>query len=109
MKAVTGQADEHIAGCYLFAREDMILFDDTNDRAGEIEIADGIHARHFRSLATDESAVVLFTGFCKSFDDIRTGIDIELATGKIIKEEDRPRTADEDVVDAMVDEVLPDS
>ena len=79
--------------------------DDADDEAGDVVLAVLVEAGHLRRLAAEQRAAVLAAGLGEAFDDLHGHIRIEPAGGEVVEEEERLGALDEDVVDAVIDEV----
>ena len=87
------------------AVEDLRAVDDADDRARDVVLALGVEARHLRRLAAEEGGPVLAAAARDSLDDLLEHVGLDLPRRDVVEEEERPRALDEDVVDAVVDEV----
>src|SRR5690606_32921089 len=68
-----------------------------------------IHARHFGGFAADQRATGNPAALGNAVDDGGALLDVELAGGKIVEEEQGLGALYDDVVDAHRHQVLPDS
>ena len=100
------QADEHVArrdaSC---RRSSASRVDDADDEAGDVVFAVGVEARHLRGLAAEQRAAVLAARRRQTLDDLHGDVGLEPAGGEVVEEEQRLGALDEDVVDAVIDEV----
>ena len=94
-----------VAGRDAAAVDDAGLFDDADGKAGEVVFARRVHARHFRRLAADQRAARRLAAVGDAADDFGGDVDVELAAGEVVEEEQRLGALHEDVVDAHRDEV----
>ena len=46
MRPAGGQADQHVAGLQVFARQDVLTFEHADDRSGDVELVSLIDAGH---------------------------------------------------------------
>ena len=76
-----------------------------DDEAGDVVLAVGVEAGHLRGLAAEQRAAVLAARRRQPFDDLHGDVGIEPAGGEIVEEEQRLGALDEDVVDAVIDEI----
>ena len=83
--------------------------DHADDEAGEIVLAVGVEAGHLRGLAAEQRAAVLAARAGEPLDDLDRDVRVEPAGRQVVEEEQRLRALDEDVVDAVIDEVDADS
>ena len=105
MQAHRGQPDNRVA--WLDAAEPLEGFDlhHAHDRSREIEMRRAHRApasRRFRRRAT---RIVKAAGFARNRDDFGRDGRIEFPDREVIQKEERRRVADEDVVDAMIDQI----
>jgi hypothetical protein len=105
VQAGGGKSDEDVAGLDGVAGDEAGAVDDADDEAGEVVFAIGVEAGHLRGLASDEGASAGVAGLGDPADDFFRYFWIEKAGGKVVKEEQRGRALDGDVVYAVVDEV----
>ena len=76
----------------------------TPDEAREIVVLVVIHAGHLGRLAADQRATRDAAALGDALDDGGAGLDVELAGGEIVEEEQRLGALDDQVVDAHGDE-----
>ena len=108
VQAEGGQPDEHVAGLNP-ARQRPLPLHDAHDEAGEIVVVLGVGARHLRRLAADQRAAELGAGAREAGDDLLHLRRVHLAERDVVEEEQRQSALDEDVVDAVGDEVVTDA
>ena len=99
------QADQHVAGHDRPAVDDLASVDDADDEAGEVVLAVGVEARHLGGLAADQRAAVLAARRARRPRRPARPRPATAAGGEVVEEEQRLGALDEDVVDAVVDEV----
>jgi len=63
---------------------------------------------HFGGFAAEQRATVFAAGFAEAGDDVFKDFAGKGGGAEVVEEEERGGTLDEDVVDAVVDEVLSD-
>ena len=83
--------------------------DGADDEAGDVVVAERVHARHLRSLAADQRAAGIAARLGDALDELGEVLGHELAGGVVVEEEERLGAAAQDVVDAVVDEVDADA
>jgi hypothetical protein len=66
-----------------------------------------VHSRHLRSLTADDGAPPRLTGLGEALEELLEDLGLELFRPDVIEEEERARTDDGNVVDTVVDEILP--
>ncbi|MNV27903.1 hypothetical protein D3C71_1190700 [compost metagenome] len=105
MRAGGGDADQHVAGGHAGAVLHFALLDAGDGEAGQVVFARGIHVGHFGGFTTDQRATGLGAAVGNAADHGRSGVDVELAGGEVIQEEQRLGALDQDVVDAHGDQI----
>ena len=108
LEAGGGQADEHVARADLRAGDDALLVDDADDGADEVVLALRIEAGHLGGFAAEQRAAVFAAGLAHALDDAGEHRRGEMRRADVVEEEQRRGALREDVVDAVVDEALPD-
>ena len=108
VRAVRGQPQHHVARRDRLAVDDARFLDDADGEAGQIVFAVRIHARHFGGLAADQRAAGQFAALGDALDHRGRGVDIELAAGEVIEEEQRLGALHQNVIDAHRHQVLAD-
>ncbi len=109
LKAAGREADDDVSGADGLARDELALLHATDDGADEIVFAGGIKAGHLSRLAAEKSHLVLLAGLAETGDHVLELDGIDLGRADVVHEEERLRALNEDVVDAVVDDVLADS
>ena len=102
------QADQHVALLDRRAVEDALAVDHADDEPGEVVLAVGVEARHLGGLAAEQRDAAVAAGRRHPADHRRRHSRVEPAGRQVVEEEERPRALDQDVVDAVVDQVLAD-
>ena len=92
----------------LFPSINRLARDGADDEAGDVVLAVGVEARHLGGFAAEQGATVLTARRGEPVDDLDRDIRIQPPGGKVVEEEQRLGALDEDVVDAVVDEVATD-
>ncbi len=105
MDARRGEAEQHIAGRYVAARQDAVALDRAHCEPGEVVVAAGIDAGHFGGLAADEGGARLAATIGDPGDHRGGDRRVELAGGEIVEEEQGLGALDDEVVHAHRDEV----
>src|SRR6186997_3439634 len=108
MQARAWKSDEDIIRANPVLSKHRILFHVSDDEPGQVVIRRSVQARHFGSLPSCKRATVLSAPCRDTGDDSFHDGRIQLAERDVVVEEKRTRTLDEDVVDAMIDEVATD-
>src|SRR5258708_18573193 len=85
------------------------LVDDPHDEAGDVVVAQRVDTRHLGRLSTDQGAAGLTAGLGGAVDDFGEELGPELAGGEVVEEEQGVGAGGGNVVDAVVDQVDPDS
>ena len=105
MQARRRHADQHVAGRDRSAVDQPIARDDADDEAGDVVFAVGVEAGHLGGLAAEQRAAVLAAAADEAFDDLHRHVRLEPSGREVVEEEQRLRALDEDVVDAVIDQV----
>lgn len=108
VRAARGKAENRVARLDRAAVDDLVLFDNADGEACEVVFAFRIHARHFGGFAADQSAACEFAALGDTSDNAAGDVNVELAAGIVVEEEEAAGTLHEDVVDAHGNEVLAD-
>src|ERR1051325_9557210 len=108
MQATGGEADDGIAGANAFAIQHPRFLDHTNDRAAQVVFTRGVETWHLGGFAADEGATVVRAGGGEAFDDLGENAWFKFAGADVIEEKERFSAKHGDIVDAMIDQVLPD-
>ena len=108
VQAGGGDTDEFVAGADVASVEDAAFLDHADDGAADVILAGLVKAGHLRRLAADEGAVVLAATDSESAHDVGKHLFLQCAGADVVEEEQRLSADHGDVVDAMVDEILPD-
>ena len=82
------------------ARQQRVALGGADREAGEVVVAVGVHARHLRRLAADQRAAGLRQPSAMPATTARACVDVELAGGEVVEEEQRLGALHHDVVDA---------
>ena len=109
MRAAGGDADQHVAGADLAGIDQFRFFHRTHGEAGQVVFARRVHVGHLGGFTADQRAAGDFTAFGDAGHDIHGGLDVELAGGEIVEEEQRFRALHQHVVHAHRDQVLADA
>src|SRR5690606_9687899 len=105
MHAAGGQSDDGIADADPAAVQNGGFFDCADGKTRQIVFTIGIHARHFGCLATDQGTAGALAAFGDSANHAAGRIDVQVAAGEIVEEEERLCALGENVVHAHGDEV----
>lgn len=108
LKAAGRETDDNVSGADGLAGDEFALLHATDDGADEIIFAGGIKTWHLRCLAAEKSHLVLFACLAKAGNDVLELNGINLGGADVIHEKERLRALNENIVDAVVDDVLTD-
>src|SRR5699024_2976533 len=109
VRTTGSQPQYDIAGGRVATVNARIMLDDTDAKAGQIEIALSIHAGHFRCFTTDQCGTRLATAGDNAVDDCRRDRRIQLRCGIVVEEKQRLSAGDQDIVDAHGDQIDTDA
>ena len=104
-RPVDGNPDEDIANRDAPAVDEHFVLDNADDETGEVVLAIGIEARHLRGFAAKERATVVLATTGESLDDLSRDVGLQRPGREVVEKEQWPGPLDEDVVDAVVDQV----
>src|SRR5271154_3008425 len=65
VQAIRRQAEDAIPHLHVFAADNALALDHSDNESGKIVLAFGIESRHFRGLASDQRATVMLAGLGK--------------------------------------------
>ena len=102
------QRQQNVSRRDRFAVDDLLAIDYADDKAGDIVFTLLVKTRHLRGLATQQHATVLTATIRHAFDDARHDFRRQLSRRDVVQKEKRARALDQNVVDAMIDEIAPD-
>src|SRR4051794_32208952 len=105
MQTAGGKAQHDITYDDIRPWQQARSFGDANSEAGQVVFAWCVEPGKLSRLATDQRAARLHASFSDAFDDLCGLIDVELAGGKVIQEEERLRSLAKNVVHAHRDQV----
>jgi len=105
MRAGRCDADQHVALSDAGAVLQLALFHAGHSEAGQVVLARGIHVGHFRGFAADQRAAGLGAAVGDAAHDRRGGVDVQLAGGEVVQEEQRLGALHQHVVHAHGDQV----
>ena len=99
------QSNQHVAGDDATAIDDRRSVDSTDDEAADVIFAVRVKTRHLGGLSADQRAAVLAAGASHARHHLLCDIWRQPTGGEVVQEEQWHRALDEDVVDAVVDQV----
>ena len=106
MQATTLQANEDVTGLYPAGPKYGTLIHITDDEAGKVVIRRSVNPRHLGCLTAKESAAVFATACGYAGYDALHDPWVEYAECDVVQEEQRISPLHQNVVDAVVDEVV---
>ena len=107
MKARRRETDQHVPIVRSPTIDNPAPINEPNDETGEIVLAVTVKTGHFGGLTAEQGEAVVTAGGGHSTDDIGDDIRLETAGGQIVEKEQRLRSLNEDVVDAVMYEIAP--
>ena len=108
LKAAGRETDDNVSGADGLARDELALLHATDDGADEVVLTGGIKTGHFRRLAAEKSHLVLFACLAKAGNDVLELNRINLGGANVVHEKERLRALNENIVYAVVDDILTD-
>ena len=106
MQAIAGKGQNRVSRLDALAAYNPVTLHDTHNRTGKVEVAISVEVRHFCQLSAQQRAPGLLACRRRAGDDVAHYLRHQPAHADVIQEEERTRSQGENVVDAMVDEVL---
>ena len=100
-----GKTDRDVPGRDARSVQDLLAIHDADDRSRDVVLAGRVEARHLRRLAAEERRAVLAACARDALDHALDHAGLDFPGRDVVEEEERRRALDEDVVDAVVDEV----
>jgi len=104
-----GRAISASPACDLGAVDDLALLHHADAEAGQVVVLAFVHAGHLGGLAADQRAAGQFAAGADAGDHGGGHVDVELAGGVVVEEEQRLGAAHHQVVDAHRHQVLADA
>ena len=102
------ETDDGVTGTDLLAVDYSVAFDHADDGADQIVIARRVHAGHLRRLTANQRAACRRARLRETVNDLVEYVRRQFAHADVIEKKQWLRAEHGDVVDAMIDEVLPD-
>ena len=102
-----GEADDHVTGAKIRGGEDAVTLHHADNCPSHVKLSFGVHARHFRRLAAQQGHPRFSAGLSHPGHHIGSDFWGQLRGGKIVQEKQRTSALNEDVVNAVVDDVVP--
>jgi len=109
VRAGRWQGEQGVTSSYFGAVDDLGFFHHTDTEAGQVVVFAFVHAWHFSGFTADQGATRQFAAGADAGHDLGRGLDIELAGGVVVEEEQRLGAAHHQVVDAHGDQVDADA
>jgi hypothetical protein len=108
MRAGGAQAEKQVTGLQVRAREEGGAVNDAHDRSGHVKFSRQVHAGHLCGLAAEQRAPGLAACGGDPAHHCDDHLGVKSGTCNVVEKKEGPRTLHEDVVDAVVDDVVPD-
>ena len=102
------ETDQHVAVPHATGTKDRVFVHVADDETGQVVVRRRVDARHLGRLAADQRAAVLATARGDAGDDAFDDLRLERAHRDVVEKEQRQRALHENVVDAVVHEVVAD-
>ena len=106
VQAGAGQSPHAVLGPHRAAVDHVFGQDAADDGPGQVELAGGVHAGHLGGLAAQQGAAVLAARLGEAGQHLGQDGLVQARGREVVEEEQRLGALHEDVVDAMVDEIL---
>src|SRR6202012_3098188 len=101
------QPDENVTLADTFPGNQFVAIDDADDEAGQVVFSVGVEAGHLRGFAADERASIFLAGLRQPSDYLLDDFVFKTPGGEVVEKEERLSALDSNVVDAVIDQVLP--
>ena len=108
MQSCRGVSNQHVAGSYPIAVQRIPFGNDAENGTRQIVVTGLVEVRHFRDFTTRQRHVVRPTAAGHTLDDGCDSVGIDRGHGNVVEERNGPRCVNEDIVDTVIDEILPD-
>ncbi len=108
MQAGGRQGDQRVARLDIFAGKQFFALDGADDETSKIVLTGRIKTGHFGSFTANERAAGFAARAAHALDELLDDVGLELAHGEIVEEKERLGALDENVVDAVIDEIAAD-
>ena len=103
-----GQPDEHVPRGDPRTVDDVLALDHADDEPRQVVLARLVEVGHLGRLAADQRAAGVPAGTRQTGDHLQHHVPLDLPHGDVVEEEERHRSLDQDVVDAVIHEVHAD-
>jgi hypothetical protein len=109
VRARRADADDQVAGALLVQLgQDAVALDRADREAGQVVFAVAVHARHFGGLAAHQGRAGQLAALGDAGDDALGDLEVQLAGGEIVEEQQGLGALGQQVVDAHGHQVDPD-
>ncbi len=108
MRPAGGQTQHHIPAFHIIAQFDLIFFHHSHDESNQVVVFFGVYPGHFRGFAADQGAACVPAGRNQSLYNSFNPARVEFTHSDIVLEEKGRRTADKNIIDAVVNDVNAD-
>lgn len=108
VEASGGESENGVARLDAGAIEELAFVDDTHDGADNVDFAGFVDAGHFGGFTAEKGTAYLLAGGSHAVDDGGDLFGFKFGGGDVIEEEEGGGPLNEDVIDAMVNEILAD-
>ena len=108
METLGGEPDQAVSCRRVRAVDEILAGDVTDDRSDQVEFAGGIHAGISAVSPPIKSAPGLAARLHEADDQPLDDIRIDTRRTDVVEEEEGTRPVDEDVIDAVGDEIVAD-
>ncbi len=108
LKAAGRKTDDNVSGADGLAGNKFALLHAADDGAYKVVFTGGIKTGHLRGLTAEKRHLILFASLAKAGNDVLELNGIDLGGADVIHEKERLRALNENIVYAVVDDVLTD-
>src|SRR2546423_5895217 len=107
MQTDGGKAEPHIPGFDRAAIDNFFSIDYADDESRDVVFTLSVKTRHLGGLAAQQHASVFAAAARDSLDHAANRFGRQFSCRDVIEKEKRPRALDQNVVDAVIDQVAP--
>ena len=108
LQSARRQTDDDVSGADGLSGDEILLRDMSDNRSDKVILAHRIQTGHLGGFAAEKRHLVLLAGLAETGHDRLELLGVKLGRADVVHEEQGLRALNQDVVHAVVDDVLPD-